>query len=332
MPASAPTPASATPTAPAAPVSPVAAAILASAAKPASPPTAAAAPVEAPKEGAAAETAAPPVETPPGAVAAETQPPENETPKPSEQDATAKRFAALSRKEREIVQQQQQLKTREAELAKQADALRAWEQARNVAKSNPLEALKALGITYEDVTAHVLAAEQSGTVDVKALVKEELSAFEQKQQEERERAERAAQERAAAEAAQVIESFKAGLGEFIEANAEKYELTAAYGQSSLVYEVIETHFQSSGKVLSNDEAAELVERYLEEQAEKALQTRKLQTRLAPAPSAPSAPSSVSAPPATTLSNELHATTPAATSAPPLTREERKARILERYGR
>ena len=52
-----------------------------------------------------------------------------------------------------------------------------------------------------------------------------------------------------------------------------------YDSTDLVYDTVEAYFDKTGKVLSIPEACDLVEKYLESQVEKSLQTKKLSARL-----------------------------------------------------
>ena len=97
------------------------------------------------------EPVAPEVEAAP---VAEAPAPTPEPEKPRELNST--RFAALARKEQEVFRKQQAIRQQQAELARQAEEIRAFNSARQQALQNPLEALKSLGLTYEQITDYVL--------------------------------------------------------------------------------------------------------------------------------------------------------------------------------
>ena len=53
----------------------------------------------------------------------------------------------------------------------------------------------------------------------------------------------------------------------------QYELIQANEANDIIYDVIEEHYNETGRILDIEEAAEAVESYLEEEAEKLLKSR-----------------------------------------------------------
>ncbi len=252
-----------------------------------------------------------------------------EEPKPVER--ASERFAALARKEAEIVRRQREMKSREVELQKQAEAIKAFESFKQSAKLKPLDALKELGLTYEDVTSYVLNGEKPTPVDEARAVRDELEAFKKQQAEERARAVAAEKDRAARESASLIEQFRGEVRDFVAKNADAYELTALYKQEALVAQVIESHYaQQKGqekRLLSYAEAAEAVEKHLEDEVRKAQTAKKFAAKAAPAPDPATTPAATETQrKSTTLSNALTASTPAATNRA-RTEEERVAAAI-----
>jgi len=72
--------------------------------------------------------------------------------------------------------------------------------------------------------------------------------------------------------------FKNEINEYVDSNLEKYELIKANEANELVYDVIEEHYNDSGRILDIEEAAQAVENYLEEEAEKLLKLGKLRSK------------------------------------------------------
>jgi hypothetical protein len=266
-------------------------------------------------QGAAAE--APAVEAPLAAEPAPEQPKER----------NSERFAALARKEAEVYRKQQAIRQQQAEIARQAEEVKAFQDLRRQAALNPLEALKSLGLSYEQITEYMMNDNKpTPSLEVVSL-RQELEEFKKQSQSEREAARRAAEEMAAKEQQQIIEQFRGEVSEYVKQHSETYELTALYGADNLVYQVIEEAFNQSGKVLAIPEAAKMVEEHLEELAQQAQRTKKFAAKQSVA--SPQAPVAASVPRSgPTLSNDL---TAAATGSPqrPRTDADRVAAALAR---
>lgn len=310
------------------------------AAAPATAPTAV--PVPAPT--APAETGA----VAPAALEVAPEPAKSPETAPAEEKREAARYAALVRKERLVREKQQALAAeakakesalaeREAKLAHMQEQIATYEKARGGAKLNPLAALEALGLTYEDVTSFVLADNKpTPDLQVKA-VRDEIEALKRQQIEAAKRAE---EERAASIEAEktrllseqqaAIEQFHAETAEYVTAHADDYELVNLHEAHGLVVEVIEQHFAQTKRILSAKEAADLVEKHLEEQVEKAISTKRLsekvKSRFAAPPPAPADEQRVDpAAQRRTVTNDMTASTPGL--GPARTEQERIQRAL-----
>lgn len=263
------------------------------------------------------EPAAVAPEAPPAEAAPEPAPaPE----KPKELNST--RFAALARKEQEIYRKQQAVRQQQAMLAAQADEIRAYQSARQQALQNPLEALKSLGLTYEQLTEYVLNDNKpTPTLELQS-VRQELEEFKRQQQMEQQRLIEQQQRMAAQEQQTVVEQFRSEVSDYVAEHAETYELTNLYGGANLVYGVIEKHFNdqiadgvANPKLMSTAEAAKLVEEHFEDLARKAQATKKFaatQQKATPAQAPQAAPAPRMGP---TLSNDLSASVTAGSQRP-----------------
>jgi DNA-binding transcriptional MerR regulator len=243
-------------------------------------------------------------ETPP-AESSEAPAVEKVAEKPKER--SAERFAALARKEAEVYRKAQAVRQQQAEIARQAEEMKTFRQMKSQAALNPLDALKQLGLTYEQITEYVLNDNKPTPSAEVMTLKQELEEFKRTQREERDREEQQRREMAAQEQRQIIDNFRAEVGEYISQHAETYELTALYKGAYLVSDVIEENFKQSGKLMSIPEAAKLVEEHYEELARQAQATKKFaatQQKAAPAQTV-SQPPAAKLPP--TLSNDLNAT-------------------------
>lgn len=247
-------------------------------------------------------------------VAAEAPP--AEAPKeaaPAPERPRADRFAALARKEQDVFRKQQAVRQQQAEIARQAEEIRQFQMARQQALANPIEALRQLGLTYEDVTKFVLNDNQPTPELETAALRREIEAVKQQTQMDRERMVREQREAATREQQQIIAAFREEVSDYVSQHTDTYELTNLYGGATLVSDVIEEHYNEqvrSGvrnpKLLTIPEAAKQVEEYFESEVRKAQATKKFAATTQEVAS-PKAGSAAAAPKmGPTLSNDLGA--------------------------
>lgn len=256
---------------------------------------------------AAPEVAAPVVEAPP-------------VEKPKER--SSERFAALARKEAEVFRKAQAVRQQQAEIARQAEEIRAYQAAKQQAKLNPLDALKQLGLSYEELTEYVLNDNKPTPTAEVAALKQEIESFKRQTEESRRREMEARQAAEVEQQQQIVEAFRDEVREYVSQHAETYELTSLYGGANLVHEVIEEHFNEqrrngvvSPRLMTIPEAAKLVEEHYEDLARQAQATKKFaatQQKATP----PQVTTQQTAPkPGVTLSNDLVATATAKAQSP-----------------
>jgi predicted ribosome quality control (RQC) complex YloA/Tae2 family protein len=78
---------------------------------------------------------------------------------------------------------------------------------------------------------------------------------------------------------QLREGFVGEINSFINENKSDFEYVAHNDATDVVYDVIEEHYNETGRILDIKEAVEAVESYLEEEAEKLLNLGKVKNRL-----------------------------------------------------
>lgn len=239
-----------------------------------------------------------PTPTPAPAQAAPKPP---ETPPAPTKDATeeqnAARFAAIAKRERQIRQQQQQFKQMQQQFAKQqAEFQRNRDEWETEFKNSPLEAIKKRGRSYEDLTN---AALNDGKFKPETEIKDLRSEIqkwrdEQKQKEEQQKL--SAQKQYEAQIKEAEDGFKYTLKGHISGNPEKYELSNRYDpDGDMAYRVVEESWNRqeaayrrgtgpAPKILSKEEACDLVEQYYEAEIDKELnelpKTKRFQSKWA----------------------------------------------------
>ena len=251
---------------------------------------------------------------------------EEPLPEKGDEPALAPKFAALAKKAKAAQMAQAKLKAERIEIDRARKELEEFNKYRTEAKQNPLKALEAMGIKYDDLVNFVLNGEKPTPEQEISSVKSQLEAF-RREQEERELAkEKAAQEAAHKEYEATIEAFKGKVNEYITTNSEKFELINLHEANGLVFDTIEEYFNNTGKIMTIEKAAELVEGYLEEQIESTItKTKKFQSKLAPKKDEPQPQASKG--PSPTLNNTIAASSAAPSFLPPRTEQERIQRAL-----
>lgn len=242
-------------------------------------------------------------------------------------DKLSSKFAALSRKEKAIKAQEQQFRQQQSEMQKMLADLKSENERikaeysgyKTNVKQKPLQTLEEEGLTFEQLTQMQLN-EQNPTTEMlmkqmrselESGYKSELEALKKQLADDKLKAQTDAE-------TSTITNFKKQIGELVTAQSDKYELINLNNAVDTVYEVVEKYYETEGKLLSVEEAADYVEKHLEDEANKIFKAKKFAARaLAPKPTPSEKSNSV------TLSNQLSAEVPQ-TSQRALSRDEQVA--------
>ena len=203
----------------------------------------------------------------------------------SSQDKFASKFAALSRKEKALRDREaeyeskfEEMERRLAEYETQSQEPEVdWEQ---LLRRDPLKALEEAGLGYDKLTELALN-DGKLTPDMQmSAMREEIERDYRRKFEDLEERLQAKEEAEAEEYYNSVqENFQHEIGNFINENNEAYELINASEADTLVYDVIEEHYNETGRILDLKDAADAVESYLEEEAGKLMKLKKLSGRL-----------------------------------------------------
>ena len=203
----------------------------------------------------------------------------------SSQDQFASKFAALSRKEKALRDREADYESKFEEMERRLAEYEAqsqepevdWEQ---LLRRDPLRALEEAGLGYDKLTELALN-DGKLTPDMQmAAMREEIERDYRRKFEDLEERLHAKEEAEAGEYYNSVqENFQYEIGNFINENNETYELINASEADTLVYDVIEEHYNETGRILDLKDAADAVESYLEEEAGKLMKLKKLSGRL-----------------------------------------------------
>ena len=255
---------------------------------------------------------------------------------PKVDDRFAAKFAALSRQEKQIKQRQMELQQRESaflarekqlqeQLASKESELGQFKGFKDKLKSNPLQTLQEEGYDFESLTK-VQLNEQNPTPEmlVQRLQEQMDDKYSKQLEDLKAQIEERDKKNQENQVAQATTAYKQSIAAEITTNPDKYELIAntPYGSKDtsedLVFEVVEEFFNKNQKVLSVQEAADMVENHLiNEEQKRREKLKKLKTASTPAAPAPKAAAKQTAP---TLSNSLAAESPK-NGPKPMSREE-----------
>lgn len=274
------------------------------------------------------------IDTPP---APSTEVKVEETPKTEEQKAEelkSQRFADLSKREQKIVQKHQklalELKQKEADLIRREQEIKdsVRKELRDLARKNPLDAIKELGTDYNAITEYQLGEGKLTPERVATSVNEEIAALREELQKTKLSFEEREQQKKQEENDRILQNFSASIVETVKNSSDKYPAVNAFDGAPVIYEMIQKrwHDTNGQHLMTIDEAAELLEKDLGGLVEKLLQTPKYASRLNPqSKKEDSAKTSLSKP--KTITNEL--TTSAPSMLPPKTENDRIKRALEK---
>jgi hypothetical protein len=278
-----------------------------------------------------------------------------EKPVDAPKDLDSARFAAQAKKEAEYVKKMEAYKKERDEWLKDKresdevkERAKRFEETR---KTNPVEALKMIGFSEQDIFNFLAAQEENKPTPEQAAVS---AATKTAEQIVKEQIDALKKEQADKEAAQVKErddkllaSFKTDLGTVMASDKDKYEYCNHFGNiaSDLAYELtIKIVEDSKGEdIPTAEEAMQMVEEHYEEQDKAMSQLKKRQpkveTQQVEAPKAPERTRTVSTPaghnpppPAIqktrTLTNQATPTARALSSRINETKEQKRERLMQ----
>lgn len=245
-------------------------------------------------------------------------------------DQFSKKFAALSRREKEIRSKESEYEQKLADLEAKYNAIAPQKEEVQQKeelpleyrlKRNPLQTLEEMGFGFEKLTELALNDGKLPADMQMQLMREELEKDYQSKFEELE-SKLTNKEKAEEEAKYdtVVNNFKDEIKQHVSADMEAYELINASESQELVFDIINEHYQETNRILPIEEAAQAVESHLLEEFEKFSKLKKLAPKGAEEPTSPFEQSP-------TLSNDLSAQS-VNNGEKKLSDEESKARIAQ----
>lgn len=193
--------------------------------------------------------------------------------KPAEDLDLSRRFAALTRKEKAILDRERQIKDMMAEPTYKE--YETFKQLKADPRRNATKLVESLGVPlsdfYNDLTSLVLN-------EGKPSVEMELQILKKQMEDDRQARENERLEAGKREETEAVENYKRQIMSEIDTNSDAFELMTAYkddGSIDLALQVAEQTYMKTGEIISAKEACEAVEKHYEAMARKILQAKKL---------------------------------------------------------
>jgi len=204
------------------------------------------------------------------------------------EEPISSKFAALAKKEKAVVKLQQDVKAKEAAIATREAAIAEREakikESESLFDTDPFTALEKRGYSYQKLTDMILSGKM--TVEKKPedpiVTAQKIADDLRKEFADKEAARQAADEKAKAESKEQQEAalqaaydqYRNEVAVFTKENADKYEMINIFDQQELIIETVNGFHEKHGRVLSVQEACDMVEKYLDEEFQKAQKAKK----------------------------------------------------------
>jgi hypothetical protein len=236
--------------------------------------------------------------------------------------ADSSRFAALARREKQIRQEKADLDAREKAFQQKEQSIKDQIRTEIAAqmKSNPASVLQEYGVDYNALTQSILNPPSPEQQKISAL-EAEIAQLKQGQGSIKQDIQ-TSQQRAYENAVQQIRNdVKSAV-----AKSPDFQTVRVAGQEESVVELIKQTFESTGELLSVEDACKEVEDYLFDEAIRLTSVDKVKAKLTPPPPVEANKPEIVQPSSRTLMNTL----PSSGKRQPMTDAERRARAIAAF--
>ena len=199
------------------------------------------------------------------------------------EDPMSSRFAALARREKMLHEKERQFKAsleeRERSFKEREAKYSGWEDADAALNEDPLAWLEGKGWNYSKLTDKALGIQaEEQEYDPKSEIQKLREELAKRDEDEKTRMEekQTTEQQAVQEAS--LNEYRVQIQNIVESDQDKYELINLKGAQEDILEVAIEYYQTHQKVISAEEAADLVEKYLEEEAATYLKATKFTNR------------------------------------------------------
>lgn len=250
---------------------------------------------------------------------------------PAPKDPFAEKIELISKKERAIFREKQRVAQERQQLAQERAEYEKFKTLKAEAKQRPLDYLKEAGLSYDELTQHLLSGGTTEKSEVEQL-REQFEALRKERDTEKQELTQQQQMAKAQAEAQAIEDFKSEITQFIEQNKGTYELSSLRDATDDIFTTINdayvitlNEWNRNGRVgrppgpMDIKQAADIVEEFYEKEVLRLTESQKLKAKLNPQPEVQGKQ------PSKTLTNNMAST--AASVVPAKTDNDRMQRAL-----
>ena len=262
-----------------------------------------------------------------------TEPPKVEAPK--EKDQFAEKLEILAKKERMVAREKMRIAQEKRELDESRKEYNQWKELKQGAKKNPLKYIAEAGLSYDELTQHVINGGTIPEEDKFESLRGELESIKAQRAEDLKKQQEEAQKAQSAQYEQVINNFKEEITDFVETNKDTYELISQRDATEEIYGAITEAFNASvnewrkngqlgpmPKPMSIKDAADVMEEFYESEVKRLTETNKWKTKYGSAQQKPEDKKG----PSPTLTNQMN-TSSAPSLLPAKTEADRIRRAL-----
>jgi hypothetical protein len=194
-------------------------------------------------------------------------------------------LAILAKKEKALLQRQQEMSQRFKELEDKYSKLSQWENLDKLVSENPAEFFKQKGLSFEQLQQKMLESIQDEDLDpIQKQIKELQNKLNSKDEEYKKLLEETLSKREVEEKNKQIEEqskyYSQELAKYISENTEKYDLINMFEAKDEVFEVIKSVYlktadKGTPKLMSFEEACDLYEKKLEDMMQSMKKSKKV---------------------------------------------------------
>ena len=205
----------------------------------------------------------------------------------TEETDFSRKFAAISREEKRLLEERRRIKALQDEFRNQSQEFEAYKKRQELKKSNPFKWLQEEQVPMDQIVSGAISDTPS---DEDLLIQKLEAKLEEKLQNKFKPIEEREKQAIVEAQKKQIDAFKSNIEDTIKANSEKYEIISSRGLTDQVFDVIYEKFNKDTEAkraegddspvqpMSIEEAADLVEKYYESQFKEFSQLKKFQPK------------------------------------------------------
>jgi len=232
--------------------------------------------------------------------------PVTETPQTVEQpvEPLSAKAVKIAKKERQVQEREKILIKAKEQVENKIASIRAFEDVKNNAKRNPIEYLKAAGLTFEEVAKFVLNDEKPTQETEIELANKRIETLEQRLEREAKEKEEFEIRRQETYINNAKTAYLNAVKDVISSNPDEFELLSANNADSVVLDVVLGWYNKHGEMMHPRDACKQVEAWYESQVAELKKLKKAQRLLGTEETKQQASEAAPKSPSVTLSNDV----------------------------